>query len=103
MGFAGRVFNTVGSRQYQDMKTGLATSVIERIPETSQYIERYAQERLDLENTMIEKMAELTAIEYENLLRPAFRDDEWLVIVLGATLGFLVGELQVQLLLLLAH
>lgn len=103
MGFAGRVFNTVGSRQYQDMKTGLATSVIERIPETSQYIERYAQGRLDLENTMIEKMAELTAIEYENLLRPAFRDDEWLVIVLGATLGFLVGELQVQLLLLLAH
>ena len=103
MGFAGRVFNTVGSRQYQDMKTGLATSVIERIPETSQYIERYAQGRLDLENTMIEKMAELTAIEYEYLLRPAFRDDEWLVIVLGATLGFLVGELQVQLLLLLAH
>ncbi|MEV5361089.1 DUF445 domain-containing protein, partial [Micrococcus luteus] len=103
MGFAGRVFSTVGSRQYQEMKTGLATSVIDRIPETSQYIERYAQERLDLENTMIEKMAELTAIEYENLLRPAFRDDEWLVIVLGATLGFLVGEIQVQLLLLLAH
>jgi uncharacterized membrane protein YheB (UPF0754 family) len=103
MGFAGKVFNTVGSRQYQEMKTGLATSVIDRIPETSQYIERYAQERLDLENTMIEKMADLTAIEYENLLRPAFRDDEWLVIVLGATLGFLVGEIQVQLLLLLAH
>jgi uncharacterized membrane protein YheB (UPF0754 family) len=102
MGFAGRIFSVVGSRQYQDMKSSLATSVIDRIPETSAYIERYAEERLDLENTMIEKMAELTPLEYENLLRPAFRDDEWLVIVLGATLGFLVGELQVQLILLLA-
>ena len=33
---------------------------------------------------------------YESLLRPAFKDDEWVVVALGATLGFLFGELQVQ-------
>jgi uncharacterized membrane protein YheB (UPF0754 family) len=102
MGFAGRVINAVGGRQYQQMKVQLAESVIERIPETSAHIEKYAAERLDLENTMIEKMAELTPLEYENLLRPAFKDDEWIIVVLGAALGFIFGEAQSQLIVLLA-
>jgi uncharacterized membrane protein YheB (UPF0754 family) len=103
LGFAGKVIDVVGGRQYQAMKKTLATSVIDRIPETSAQIEKYANERLDLENTMIEKMAELTPLEYENLLRPAFKDDEWIIVVLGATLGFLFGELQSQIILLFAH
>lgn len=103
LGFAGRVIDVVGGSKYQTMKKTLATSVIDRIPETSAQIEKYAAERLDLENTMIEKMAELTPIEYENLLRPAFKDDEWIIVVLGAGLGFLFGELQSQIILLLAH
>lgn len=103
LGFAGRVIDVVGGSKYQTMKKTLATSVIDRIPETSAQIEKYAAERLDLENTMIEKMAELTPMEYENLLRPAFKDDEWIIVVLGAGLGFLFGELQSQIILLLAH
>ena len=103
MGFAGKVIDVVGGTQYQSMKKTLTASIIERIPETSAHIERYTEERLDLENTMIEKMAELTPLEYENLLRPAFKDDEWIIVVLGASLGFLFGELQSQIILLLAH
>lgn len=102
MGFAGRIINVVGGRQYQQMKKTLADSVIERLPETSAHIEQYAAERLDLENLMIEKMAELSPQEYENLLRPAFKDDEWIIVVLGAALGFAVGEMQAQLIIHLA-
>lgn len=103
MGFTGRVINAVGGRQYQDMKLKLAASVIEKLPETSSYIENYVASRLDLENVMIEKMMVLDSESYENLLRPAFKDDEWIIVVLGAALGFLCGELQLQLILLLAH
>lgn len=103
MGFTGRVINAVGSRQYQEMKQKLAASVIEKLPETSSYIENYVASRLDLENVMIEKMMVLDSKSYENLLRPAFKDDEWIIVVLGAALGFLCGELQLQLILLLAH
>ena len=35
--------------------------------------------------------------EFEQLLRPAFQQDEWKLIAVGAMLGFFVGELQVQL------
>jgi hypothetical protein len=48
------------------------------------------------------KMRELDAQTYENLLRPAFKDDEWIIVVLGAALGFLFGELQAELIVLLA-
>ena len=52
---------------------------------------------------MVSKMMVLDSLSFENLLRPAFKDDEWIVVVLGAALGFLFGELQAQLILLLAH
>jgi len=32
------------------------------------------------------------------MLRPVFKDDEWLVVAVGGGLGFVVGELQVLLL-----
>ena len=97
LGFAVRIINAVGSRQYQDMKQQIAESIIENLPETSSYIEEYFAERLQLEDTMVEKMRELDAHAYENLLRPAFKDDEWIIVVLGAALGFLFGELQAEL------
>ena len=39
-------------------------------------------------------MQELTPEEFEGVLRPAFKQDEWILITVGAVLGFLVGELQ---------
>jgi hypothetical protein len=41
-------------------------------------------------------MQRLTPEEFEGMLRPAFKEDEWSLIAVGAALGFIVGELQVQ-------
>jgi uncharacterized membrane protein YheB (UPF0754 family) len=95
-GVAKRIITTFAGRQYMEMKHTIAERVIERIPEASKHVESYAAERLDIENTMVEKMSEMDTDTYENLLRPAFKDDEWIVVALGATLGFLFGELQVH-------
>jgi uncharacterized membrane protein YheB (UPF0754 family) len=54
---------------------------------------------MDLKRTLVTKMQELNEEEFENLLRPAFQQDEWILIAVGAVLGFLVGELQVQIML----
>jgi hypothetical protein len=61
--------------------------------------ERYATEALDIRDTIATKMRRLTRIEYEGLLRPAFRQDEWKLIAVGAAIGAVIGELQVLLLL----
>ena len=87
---------TVGSHKYNAMKQSIAQRVIEKMPETSRQIETYAAERLDIENTIVTRMRMMDSDDYENLLRPAFKDDEWIIVALGATLGFLFGEIQIQ-------
>jgi uncharacterized membrane protein YheB (UPF0754 family) len=57
----------------------------------------YAVGAIDLENTIVEKMNQLTNEEYESILRPIFKDDEPLMIAVGGILGGVVGELQVLL------
>ena len=38
-----------------------------------------------------ERIRELTPKEFQNLLRPAFQEDEWILIVLGGVTGFFAG------------
>jgi hypothetical protein len=52
-----------------------------------------------LRNTIIRQRQLMTPLRYEGLLRPAFRQDEWKLIAVGAAIGFIVGELQVLLVL----
>ncbi len=42
------------------------------------------------------KMQQMTNEQFESVMRPVFKDDEWLLITVGAVLGGLVGEVQVQ-------
>ena len=93
------VVMAVGSTRYQEMKRLIAEKVMERMPDTMRHVERYAADALDIRNTLTSKMRELTPNEFEGLLRPAFQQDEWILIAVGAALGFLVGELQVFLML----
>lgn len=85
----------VGSSKYQEMKRVVAEEIMKRLPETLKHIESYASDAMDLETTLANKMTELTVEEFEALLHPAFEQDEWILIAVGATLGFLVGEMQV--------
>jgi len=85
---------TVGSSNYQKMKRAIAVKVLERMPEAMTYIEDYAADAMDIENLLVEKMQQLDEEQFEELIRPAFRQDEWILITVGAVLGFVVGECQ---------
>ena len=89
------VVMAVGGVKYMEMKQVIAEKVMERLPETMKHLEKYAGEAMDIKNTLTAKMQDLSEDEFEGLLRPAFQQDEWKLIAVGAVLGFLVGELQV--------
>ena len=76
-----------------------ASKTIRYLPETVDHVEGYATGALDVRNKIIDKMRQLTPIDFEGILRPAFKQDEWKLIAVGAVIGGLVGELQVLLLL----
>ena len=50
-----------------------------------------------LNELFLERMKQLTPMEFQNLLRPAFREDEWILIVLGGVTGAFAGWLQLML------
>lgn len=88
----------VGSSRYNDMKQTITTRVIERLPETMLYIEDYARDAMDVRNVLVAKMQQLDEQQFEGLIRPAFEQDEWILIMVGALLGFVMGETQALLL-----
>jgi uncharacterized membrane protein YheB (UPF0754 family) len=85
----------VGSSKYQEMKKMVSVEIMKMLPTTMKHVEKYAGDAMDLENLLSGKMKELTTEEFEALLHPAFEQDEWILIAVGAALGFIVGEMQV--------
>ncbi|HEY0975244.1 MAG TPA: DUF445 domain-containing protein [Solimonas sp.] len=86
---------TVGTKRYISMKETAVTRIVAKLPETVRSIDRYAKEAMDLTNTLAGRLEVLPAPEFEGMLRPAFKEDEWILIAVGAALGFLVGVGQV--------
>ncbi|MDQ3789122.1 MAG: DUF445 domain-containing protein [Actinomycetota bacterium] len=87
----------VGANRFTELKKTAADRVVRYLPTTMLTAERYATEALDIRDTIATKMRRLTRVEYEALLRPAFRQDEWKLIAVGAVIGAIIGELQVLL------
>jgi uncharacterized membrane protein YheB (UPF0754 family) len=85
----------VGTKRYRALKDRVVEVVLERLPSTLLEAQDYATSVIDLENTIVTKMNQLTNEEYESILRPIFKDDEPLMITVGGVLGGVVGELQV--------
>jgi uncharacterized membrane protein YheB (UPF0754 family) len=88
------VVMSVGSARYQQMKLSITAKVMERLPETMSYLEDYARDQMDVRNLLVQRMQQLDELQFEALIRPAFEQDEWILITVGALLGFAMGEAQ---------
>lgn len=83
-----------GTKKYDQLKDMAATRFVESLPLSIHRTFEYTQDALDLETTMREKMKNLSPDEFEGVLRPAFQEDEWILILVGAVLGGLAGFAQ---------
>lgn len=84
----------VGTNNYRRMKDTAVAELVKRLPDTLKQIENYANDALDLENTLSTRLKSLKPDEFEGMLRPAFEQDEWILIAVGAVLGCAVGFFQ---------
>jgi len=89
----------IGTKRLEEMKQAAAVKAIAQLPGTVRHAEGYLTRAMDVAKMVEDRMLQLTPVEYEGLLRPAFRQDEWKLIAVGGVIGFLVGELQVLLML----
>lgn len=88
----------IGSTRYETLRRSVVTEAQGRVREASERLGPYIVEALDVERTVEVSLGALSNQALEDMLRPVFKDDEWLVVAVGGGLGFAVGELQVLLL-----
>lgn len=91
----------IGSARYDAVRDSVVARAREVMPAAADQLEDHIMAAMDVERTAVGAFEGLSDEEYEGLIRPVFKEDEWLVVWLGGGLGFVVGELQVHLLTML--
>ena len=84
----------IGSENYFKMKELAARNIFDSSEKYLLYMHEYADGALNIGTDLREKMQALTPTEFEGVLRPAYQQDEWKLIVTGAVLGGIAGVLQ---------
>ena len=85
---------TLGSADYERIKAEAVREVVARMPETLSHMTGYAEDAMAIQETLITRLQNLTPLQFEGMLRPAFEEDEWILIAVGAALGLAVGWFQ---------
>ena len=84
----------ITNSKVSEFKSVIFFHLVNELPLHIRVIYPYAEKALDIENTIGNKMAELPPKQFIDFLRPAFQEDEWKLIAVGAVLGGVAGVLQ---------
>ena len=84
---------SLGPKEYAKLKTDLIDRSIEitMVPVCDPAFN--ASRAQKIYQMFRERILELTPREFQNLLRPAFQEDEWILILLGGVTGFIAGTI----------
>lgn len=85
---------TVGNRKYERIKHVAAEMLVDELPASISSMFAYADQSLDIENTLSSKLQSLSKHEFEDVLHPIFQEDEVILIIVGAVLGAVAGFIQ---------
>ncbi len=87
----------VGSENFYKMKALAVRLIFDNSEKYLLYAYDYANGAMRVGADLSQRMQELSSTEFEGVLRPAYQQDEWKLIVVGAVLGMLAGFAQLYL------
>jgi len=85
---------TVGTEGYMELKQTIADKAVDMSMEPLSDPAFNKDRAAIIEKIFSERMKALSPAEFQDLLRPAFQEDEWILIALGAVMGFIAGWIQ---------
>lgn len=88
---SGVLVASLGFKEYGKLKQSLVEHSIELTMKPICDPDFNASRGRKIYKMLCERIRLLTPQEFQNLLRPAFQEDEWILIVLGGITGFLAG------------
>ncbi len=83
-----------GVNTYKSIKTASTLAFQEVLPQMISKTFDYTDEAIDMENTLNEKMSQLSPEAFERFLHPVFEADELKLLLVGGILGMFAGFLQ---------
>ena len=84
----------VGTAEWRSLKVEVSERLAERVPEELDRLHAYTEEAMDLDAELSNKLKALPPDQFEQVLRPLFRQDERTLIIVGAVLGGIAGCIQ---------
>ena len=84
----------VGTEEYIALKHQVCDKIMAYSPDPMRYTYEYTEEAMGIEPLLRTRMQALTPAEFEGVQRPAYQQDEWKLITVGAVLGLVAGTLQ---------
>jgi len=88
---SGVVRVAVGTREYDAIRTSVATEAVEYAVTPMQDEEFSRQQSRSVRELMASRMREMSPRDFSEMLRTVMREDEWLLYLHGAVLGFGAG------------
>lgn len=85
---------SIGPKAFAELKSTLAERTSHMALETLSDPTFNRERSQQLSQLFSERMKLLTPAEFQDLLRPAFQEDEWILLTLGAVTGLIAGYLQ---------
>ncbi len=83
-----------GSRMFVHIRNIACFRFMQELPMNIRHVFGYAEDALNLEAILRQKMSALSPMEFEAFLRPVFKEDETTLILIGAALGGIAGLVQ---------
>ncbi len=80
--------------KWDEARTELHARIREELPKPGGLLRIFTGEAVDISQELSERMVALDAERFEGILRPAFQQDEWKLIIAGGVLGLAAGLLQ---------
>jgi uncharacterized membrane protein YheB (UPF0754 family) len=79
-------------------RDALRAELLERmqaeLPRKGGFLHQFTQRAMDIQGELFRRMEKLNPESFEGVLRPAFQQDEWKLIVVGGVLGLAAGFVQ---------
>ncbi len=78
----------------EPLRLEMTQRIKDELPKEGGLLHTFAGKAVNIKDEINERMEQLSPEEFEGVLRPAFQQDEWKLILAGAVLGLVAGVLQ---------
>jgi len=78
----------------EDVKADVIDITLELLPQHTEAIQCYMDSTMKVQETLSWRLARLQPPEFEQIVHPIFEADEWMLMLVGAFLGVVIGILQ---------